>query len=127
MAVDTDTVDTVDTTVERDPLMLNPKPKPPLLPNPKPMLMPMPTTDTVDTMAVDTVDTTAEDTVMVDTDTVTITARDLPKLNLLPITVMVDTDTAVDTEDTVMADMVIMVDLFKKNSQLLKKNEFLCQ
>ena len=88
--------------------------------------MPMPTTDTVDTMAVDTVDTTAEDTVMVDTDTVTIMARDLPKLNLLPITVMVDTDTAVDTvtvdtEDTVMADMVIMVDLFKKNSQLLKK------
>merc|ERR1712241_232193 len=118
MAVDTDTVDTVDTTVERDPLMLNPKPKPPLLPNPKPMLMPMPTTDTVDTMAVDTVDTTAEDTVMVDTDTVTITARDLPKLNLLPITVMVD---------TVTADMVIMVDLFKKNSQLLKKMNSLCQ
>merc|ERR1711992_155110 len=86
-------------------------------------------TDMVDTMAVDMavmVDTTAEDTVMVDTDTVTIMARDLPKLNLLPITVMVDTDTAVDTvtvdtEDTVMADMVIMVDLFKKNSQLLKK------
>merc|ERR1712020_374822 len=112
MAVDTDTVDTVDTTVERDPLMLNP--------NPKPMLLPMPTTDMVDTTAVDMavmVDTTAEDTVMVDTDTVTIMARDLPKLNLLPITVMVDTDTAVDTDtvdtvDTVMADMVIMVDLF---------------
>ena len=77
----------------------------------------MPTTDTVDTMAVDMAVIMAEDTVMVDTDTVTIMARDLPKLNLLPITVMVDTDTAVDTDtvdtvDTAMADMVIMVDLF---------------
>merc|ERR1711902_208261 len=81
MAVDTDTVmavdtvmvdtDTVDTTVERAPL----------LPNLKLMLMPLTTEDTV-TVTPDTVMVTDTDTAMVDTDTV-------------------DTDTAVDTVTTV--------------------------
>merc|ERR1711983_281039 len=87
-----DMVDTVDTTVERDPLKPNPKP--------------IPTTmvDMVDTMAVDTVMVdTDTDTAMVDT--VTITARDLLNPNLT--TVDTDTDMAVDT-DTVDTDMVVM-------------------
>merc|ERR1711976_933256 len=77
MAVDTVMVDTVDTTVERDPLKPNPKPKPPLLPNLK--LMPMPLTTEVTVMVTpDTVMVTDTDTVMVDTavDTVTVMAVD---------------------------------------------------
>merc|ERR1711902_280715 len=103
----------VDTTVERDLLMPNPKPKPPLLLNPKLKLMPMLTTVMVDTTAVDTV---------VDTDTVTITARDL--LNPNPTTMAdmdmaVDTDT-VDTVDTVMAVMVTTVELLLRIKSLDK-------
>merc|ERR1712029_1047868 len=99
-------VDTVDTTVERDPLKPNPKPKPPLLLNPKlkPKLIPTTMVDMVDTMAVDTVMVdTDTDTAMVDT--VTITARDLLNPNLT--TVDTDTDIAVDT-DTVDTDMAVM-------------------
>merc|ERR1712003_27855 len=108
-----DTVMAVDTTVERDLLMPNPKPKPPLLLNPKLKLMPMLTTVMVDTTAVDTV---------VDTDTVTITARDL--LNPSPTTMAdmdmaVDTDT-VDTVDTVMAVIVTTVELFLRIKSLDK-------
>merc|ERR1711963_904199 len=124
MAVDTvmvDTVMAVDTTVERDPLMPNPKPKLPLLPNLK--LMPMPLTTEVTVMVTpDTVMVTDTDTAMVDTDTVTITARDL--LNPNPTTMAdmdmaVDTDT-VDTVDTVMAVMVTTVELLLRIKSLDK-------
>merc|ERR1712012_1439384 len=122
MAVDTmvDTVMAVDTTVERDPLM--PNPKLPLLPNPKLKLMPMLTMVMVDTMAVDTVMVdTVLDTAMVDTDTVTITARDL--LNPNPTMAMVDTDMTVDTDtadtDTAM-DTVTTVELLLRIKSLEK-------
>merc|ERR1719323_141461 len=68
----------------------------------------------------DTVMVTDTDTAMVDTDTVTITARDL--LNPKPTTVTdmaVDTDT-VDTVDTVMAVMVTMVELLLRIKSLEK-------
>merc|ERR1712029_407383 len=114
----------VDTTVERDPLKPNPKPKPPLLLNPKlkPKLIPTTMVDMVDTMAVDTVMVdTDTDTAMVDT--VTITARDLLNPNLT--TVDTDTDMAVDTDtvdtvDTVMAVMVTTVELLLRIKSLEK-------
>merc|ERR1712029_566850 len=113
MAVDTVMVDTVDTTVERDPLKPNPKPKPPLLPNLK--LMPMPLTTEVTVMV-------TPDTVMVDTDTVTITARDL--LNPKPMdTTAVDTvmvDTAVDTVTDMAVDRVTTVELLLRIKSLEK-------
>merc|ERR1712111_141997 len=108
--VDTDMVDTV----ERDLLMPNPKPKPPLLLNPKlkPKLIPtMAMVDTVDTMAVDTMVDTDTDTAMVDT--VTITARDLLNPNLTTV----DTDT-VDTDMVVMA--VTTVELLLRIKSLEK-------
>merc|ERR1711874_586020 len=81
--VDTADTDTVTDTSASVPLMPNPKPspkpKPPLLPNPKLKPMPMPTTDTDTAVLMDT---------MVDTTVV---------------------DTTVDTVDTDMAVMVIMV------------------
>merc|ERR1711874_8331 len=93
-----DTADTVDITVERDLL----KPIPPLSQILKPKLMPG---EAMVDMAVDTVDMV--DTAVVDTvDLLNLT------LSLMPLPTMVDTmvlDTVVDTVDTDMAVMVMVV------------------
>merc|ERR1711862_114808 len=111
MAVDTDTVDTMDTTEARGLPMPNPRPKllllPPLKPKPKPTL----TTDTDITV------------ILTDTDTMAIltvtSARDPLMLNPSLTT---DTDTTViltDT-DTATADSDIMVEpLLKQTLKLL--------
>merc|ERR1711874_401336 len=103
-----DTADTVDITVERDLL----KPIPPLSQILKPKLMPG---EAMVDMAVDTVDMvdTVVDTVdMVDTAVVdTVDLLNLT-LSLMPLPTMVDTmvlDTVVDTVDTDMAVMVMVV------------------
>merc|ERR1711874_411203 len=92
-----DTADTVDITVERDLL----KPIPPLSQILKPKLMPG---EAMVDMAVDTVD-------MVDTVVDTVDLLNLT-LSLMPLPTMVDTmvlDTVVDTVDTDMAVMVMVV------------------
>merc|ERR1711937_210455 len=87
-------VDTVDVTLARDPLMLNPRLKPLLPLHPKLRLKLNPTTDT------DT-DTTP---VLTDTDTdIVILAKGPLKPNLSLTTDTVDTDT-VDTVDTTAVD-----------------------
>merc|ERR1711863_211014 len=89
MAVDTDTVDTVDTTVASAPLML--RPRPPLSLNPKLMLMP--TTDT--TVIPDTTVATTDTAVLTHTVDTTVASAPLRlNPNLITVTAM---DTAVDT------------------------------
>merc|ERR1712045_883488 len=114
MVVDTVMVDMVadmeDTVVVT---MVVKREKPKLMPELKPMLTQMPKLMPMPHPII-MVDTTAEDTDMVDMDTDTTEAKDLPMLKPNPTTDMVDT-TAEDTDtedievmvDTVMADMVV--------------------
>merc|ERR1739848_46331 len=98
MAVDTDTVDTVDTTVASAPLMLSPRLRPLLSLNPKLMLMPTTDTTVIPHTTVATTDT-AVLTHTVDTTVASAPLRLNP--NLITVTAM-DTavDTTVDTEAT---------------------------
>merc|ERR1712227_82359 len=125
MVVDTVMVDMVedmeDTVVVT---MVVKREKPKLMPMPHPIIMVDTTAEDTDMVVMDT------DIPMVDTDTDTPEAKDqlMPKPN--PTTDMVDT-TAEDTDtedievmvDTVMADMVIMVEKFSQDqvTRFLKK------
>merc|ERR1711983_238328 len=103
--------DTEDTVVDT---MAAKKQMPKLMPMLHPIIMVDTTAEDTDMVVMDT------DIPMVDTDTDTTEAKDLPMLKPNPTTDMVDT-TATDTEDTevmvdtVMADMVIMVEKFSQD------------
>merc|ERR1712227_762300 len=113
--------DTEDTVVDT---MAAKREKPKLMPKLNPIIMVDTTAEDTDMVVMDT------DIPMVDTDTDTTEAKDLPMLKPNPTTDMVDT-TAEDTDtedievmvDTVMADMVIMVEKFSQDqvTRFLKK------
>merc|ERR1711997_953326 len=99
--VDTDTVDTVDTTVTRGPLMPNPRLRlmPPLSLNPKPRLMPTTVMVVIMVIPDTTVDTMAILIAILASGPLMLNPRLMPTTVMVDTTVVdTDTDTAVDTD-----------------------------